>query len=296
DWSLDTGYVGNRSRNLLATFQEGSGGQGIARNAAGQLISSVLLYSNAARASYDGWQTQLVKRLSRNVQGQVSYTYSRTVDNATGVFNGIGDSKNQGRQGPVHPFDLDFDKGRSVLDIPHLLSADAIIDLPFGKGQRYLNSGAGSERLFGGWQLNIIQSARSGFPFSVVCQCDLIRPSQVGDPFANVRPGFFMNPDAFSTTTGITNVTNAAGQIVRFGNVPRNSFRGPSIWNTDLSIFKNTKITERMKFQLGMEFFNLWNHLNLTVPNNNMNDRGAFGRFDGAYPGRVIQYRAKILF
>jgi hypothetical protein len=296
DWSLDTGYVGNRSRNLLATFQEGSGGQGIARNAAGQLISSVLLYSNAASASYDSWQTQLVKRLSRNIQGQVSYTFSRTIDNATGVFSGIGDSKNQGRQGPVHPFDLDFDKGRSVLDIPHLLSADAIIDLPFGKGQRYLSSGAGSERVFSGWQVNVIQTARSGFPFSVVCQCSLVRPSQVGNPFANVRPGFFMNPDAFSTTTGITNVTNAAGQTVSFGNLPRNSFRGPSIWNTDMSIFKNTKINERMKFQLGIEFFNLWNHLNLTVPNNNMNDRGPFGRFDGAYPGRVIQYRAKLLF
>jgi len=296
DWSLDVGYVGNRSRNLLATFQEGSGGQGIARNSAGQLIGSVLLYSNAAKSWYNSLQTQLVKRLSRNVQGQLSYTFGHTVDNATGVFNGLGDSKNQGRQGPVHPFDLNFDKGNSVLDIRHLLSADAIIDLPFGKGQRFLDHGGAVNRVVGGWQMNIIQSARSGFPFSVVCQCNLIRPSQVGDPFANVRPGFFMNAAAFSTTTGITNVTNSAGQVVSFGNLRRNTFRGPSIWNTDLSIFKNTAIRESMKFQLGMEFFNLWNHTNLTVPNNNMTDPGSFGRFDGAYPGRVIQYRAKLIF
>lgn len=294
DWSLDVGYVGNRSRNLLATFQEGSGGQGIARNSADLLIGSVLLYSNAARSSYNSLQTQLVKRLSRNIQGQVSYTWSRTIDNATGVFNGLGDSKNQGRQGPVHPFDLNFDKGTSVLDIPHLLSADAIIDLPFGKGQRYLSDGP--NRLVGGWQLNIIQSARSGFPFSVVCQCDLIRPSLVGDPFANVPVGRFMNIAAFSNSTGITEVTNAAGQIVRFGNLPRNSFRGPSIFNTDLSVFKNTAITDRLKVQVGIEFFNLLNHTNLTVPNNATNDPGAFGRFDGAYPGRVIQYRAKVVF
>lgn len=296
DYSLDVGFVGNRSRNLLATFQEGSGGQGIARNAAGQLIGSVLLYSNAARSSYNSLQTQLVKRLSHNFQGQISYTWSHTIDNATGVFNGLGDSKNQGRQGPVHPFNLDFDRGNSVLDIRHLLSASAIIDLPVGKGRRYFNNGGALDRLFGGWQMNVIQSARSGFPFSVVCQCDLIRPSLVGDPFSGRAVDRFLNPAAFSTSVGITSVTNSAGQVVRFGNLGRNNFRGPSIWNTDLSFFKNTMITEALKFQLGIELFNAFNHTNLTVPNNNTGDPGAFGRFDGAYPGRVVQYRAKVIF
>jgi hypothetical protein len=296
DFSIDLGYVGNRSRNLLATFQEGSGGQGIARDASNNLLNSVLLYSNAAKSSYDSMQAQLIKRLSNNVQGQISYTWSHTIDNATGVFNGLGDSKNQGRQGPVNPFDLNFDRGNSVLDIRHLLSANAIIDLPFGKGRRYFNSGGAVDKFFGGWQMNVIQSARSGFPFSVVCQCGLIRPSLVGDPFANLARDRFLNPAAFSTTTGITTVTNQAGQVIGFGNLGRNPFRGPSIWNTDFSFFKNTMITEGLKFQLGIELFNAWNHTNLTVPNNNIGDPGAFGRFDGAYPGRVIQYRAKVIF
>ena len=298
DWSLDVGYVGNRSRNLLATFQEGNGGQGLARNLAGDLIGSVLLYSNAAESSYDSLQTQLQKRLSRNIQGQISYTWGHTIDNATGVFNGLGDSKNQGRNGPVHPFDLDFDKGNSVLDIRHLLSANAIIDLPFGKGQRYLNDGGISNAVFGGWQYNVIVSGRSGFPFSVVCQCGLIRPSLVGDPFSGLAQDRFLNPDAFSTAVGITSVVNDAGQTVSFGNLGRNSFRGPAIWNTDMSLFKNAHLpfTESTRLQIGIELFNAFNHTNLTVPNNNVNDRGAFGRFDGAYPGRVIQYRFTILF
>ncbi|MDT7687398.1 MAG: hypothetical protein QOE46_157 [Acidobacteriota bacterium] len=296
DFSIDVGYVGNRSRNLLATFQEGSGGQGIARDSSNNLLNSVLLYSNAASSSYNSLQVQLLKRLSHNVQGQISYTWGHTIDNATGVFNGLGDSKNQGRQGPVNPFDLNFDRGNSVLDIRHLLSANAIIDLPFGKGRRYFNSGGATDRLFGGWQMNVIQSARSGFPFSVVCQCGLIRPSLVGDPFANLATDRFLNPAAFSTTTGITTVTNSAGQVIGFGNLGRNTFRGPSIWNTDFSFFKNTMITEGLKFQIGIELFNAWNHTNLTVPNNNLGDLGAFGRFDGAYPGRVIQYRAKVIF
>ncbi|HKG20328.1 MAG TPA: hypothetical protein VKC34_00400, partial [Blastocatellia bacterium] len=63
-----------------------------------------------------------------------------------------------------------------------------------------------------------------------------------------------------------------------------------------MSLFKNTGITERIKAQIGIEFFNLFNQATFTVPNNNFRDAGGFGRFDAALPGRVIQYRAKILF
>src|SRR6266852_2939548 len=296
DWSLDIGYVGNRSRNLLTTFDIGSSGTGASRNAAGGFLGNVLLYSNVASSSYNGLQMQLQKRLSKNIQGQVSYTYSRTIDNAIGLIGSLGDSRSGGRSGPINPFNLDADKGRSSLDIPHLLSADAIIDLPFGKGKRFWNSGHGN-RLVSGWQLNVIQSARSGFPFTVVCNCGLVRPTQISDPFAGVTAGRYLNPDAFSTTTGITTLpANPAGTVIRYGSLPRNSFRGPAIWNTDLSLFKTTRITESVKAQIGIEFFNAWNHTKLTVPNNNIGDPGSFGRFDGAYPGRVIQYRAKILF
>ena len=106
-----------------------------------------------------------------------------------------------------------------------------------------------------------------------------------------------MNAAAFSTTSGITTLpANAAGTVISFGNEKRNAFRGPAIWNTDVSVFKNTAIRENLRFQIGMEFFNFWNHSKRTVPNINMNDPGSFGRFDSFYPGRVIQYRAKLIF
>jgi len=275
----------------------GSGGTATARNRAGAYLDHVLLYINAANSQYDGFQSQLTKRLSRNVQGQVSYTFSRTIDNGVGLIGSLGDSRSGGRVGYVNPFDLNSDKGRSALDVPNLLSADAIIDLPFGKGQKYLNGGGAADKLFAGWQINIIQTARSGFPFTVLCNCDLGRLSVIGDPFANVPAGRYMNAAAFSTTQGITTLPpNAAGTVISFGNEKRNAFRGPGIWNTDISLFKNTAIKENLKFQIGMEFFNFWNHAKRTIPNNNMNDPGSFGRFDSFYPGRVIQYRAKLIF
>ena len=296
DWSLDVGYVGNRSRNLLTTINIGSGGTAAARNVGGAFLGNVLLYTNAASSKYDGLQTQVQKRLSRNIQGQISYTFSHTTDNGVGLIGSLGDSRSGGRNGYVNPFDLNADNGRSSLDIRHLLSADAIIDLPFGKGQKYWNSGGSLDRFVSGWQINIIQSARSGFPFSVLCNCDLGRPSVIGDPFANVPAGRYLNAAAFSTTQGITVLpANAAGTVIRFGNEKRNAFTGPAIWNTDVSVFKNTALRENLKFQLGLEFFNFWNHTKRTVPNNNMTD-SAFGRFDSFFPGRVIQYRAKLIF
>lgn len=299
DYSIDVAYVGNRSRNLLTTLNIGSGGTAEARNAAGNFLGNVLRYSNVASSSYDALQIQLQKRLSNNFQGQISYTWGHAIDNATGVFNSLGDSRNGGRSGPINPFDLDADRGNSSLDVRHLLTASAIIDLPFGKGRAYLNQGGIVDKFVGGFQANLIFTARTGFPFTVVCNNGIVRPNQIGDPFANVPAGRFFNAAAFDCNppvSALTSVTNPAGAIIRYGSLGRNSFTGPAYYNTDFSVFKNTAIMERVNLQLGIEFFNLFNQTRFTVPENNAGDAGNFGRLNGAFPARVIQYRAKVIF
>jgi hypothetical protein len=300
DYSIDVGYVGSRSKNLLRTRDIGSGGTAEARNRAGAFLSAQL-YENTARANYDALQMQLQKRLSRNIQGQLSYTYSRNRDDSTGVFNGLGEGRGS-RGGPQNPFDLGAEYGVSSLDVPHLLSADAIIDLPFGRGQRYMNSSAIANKLVGGIQMNIIVQGRSGYPFSVVDgDNQSVRANVTGDPFSgtNGTEGRYLNRAAFSGPTGPCPgpncVVNAAGRQILFGIQPRNEFRGPGFIRTDFSIFKNTALTESLKMQLGLEFFNLFNQASYTVPNNNFRS-GDFGRFDAALPARVIQYRMKFLF
>ena len=124
DYSLDIGYVGNRSRNLLFSNDIGSNGLALARNSTNQFINSAILYTNGASANYDSLQIQLQKRLSRNIQGQVSYTWGHAIDNSTGIFNGLGEARN-GRGGPADPANLTLDRGNSSLDVRHLLSADA---------------------------------------------------------------------------------------------------------------------------------------------------------------------------
>jgi hypothetical protein len=127
------------------------------------------------------------------------------------------------------------------------------------------------------------------------------RPSLVGDPFANVPAGRYLNPAAFSVTQDISSVTNAAGNTIRFGNQKRNSFNGPAQYFADLSLVKNTVISEKWRLQFGMDFFNVFNRVNFTVPNNNVGNpaspNGDFGEIRyNAYGGRVIQYRFKLLF
>ncbi len=299
DYALDIGFVANRARNLMQSLDIGGSGTAEARNTAGAFLSGKA-YVNRARSNYNALQAQLQKRLSKNIQGQISYTYSKNRDDSTGVFQGIGEGRGS-QGGPQNPFDLAAEYGVSSLDVPHLLSADAIIDLPFGKGQRYLNSSAVADKVLGGIQLNIIVSGRSGYPFTVVDGDNgSRRANQIGDPFANVPANRFMNAAAFGGPTGACPgpncVVNAAGTTIRFGTLPRNSFRGPGFVRTDFSVFKNTGLTERLKMQIGFEFFNVFNQLTYTVPNNNFRDGGGFGRFDAALPGRVVQYRLKLLF
>ncbi len=296
NYSIDIGYVGNRSRNLLYSTNIGSGGLGIAKNAANQFLGTAILYTNGAKSQYDSMQVQVQRRFSSGVQGQISYTWSHTLDNATGVFNGLGDQRTS-RQGAIDPRNLDSDWGNSSLDTRHLLSTNWIIDLPFGKNKKFATNNRVGDAIIGGWQMNWIISARSGFPFSVVTTQDNFgRPSIIGDPYANVPNGRLLNPAAFSTAVGITSYTNPAGTTIRYGNLGRNTFRGPSLFFADMSLFKNGKITENLKYQVGIEFYNVFNRANFTIPNNNVND-GNFGEIKyNAFAGRVVQYRFKLLF
>ncbi len=295
DLAFNIGYVGNRSRNLLATRAIGRDGTAEARNAAGQFLNATA-YENRASASYDSLQAQLVKRLSRNVSGQFSYTYSHNIDDSTGVFQGVGEGRGSAG-GPQNPFDLAAERGNSSLDVRHLVSANAIIDLPFGQGQRFFNSsnsGSALNRLVSGFQLNIIVLARTGFPFTVVDGDNgSRRATLIGDPFANVPAGRFFNRAAFGAAN--IAVTNAAGNTIRFGSLGRNTFTSPGFNNTSLSLFKNTRITEGTTLQFGIEAFNAFNQAIPTVPNNNFRNDD-FGRFDAFQQARVFQYRLKYLF
>ncbi|MGH9532021.1 MAG: carboxypeptidase regulatory-like domain-containing protein [Terriglobales bacterium] len=311
DWLFDLGYVGTRSRNLLSTRQLGTTGSGLglATTSGGVFIDSVTAYENRTGGNYDALQAKLEKRFSKGVLALVSYTWGHGIDDSSGVYTAPGDQRG-GNFGPINPFDHNRDRGNSSLDHRHQFVTNAIWDLPIGRGKAMGGDvSSGWDKVIGGWQANVILSGQTGQHFSVGAN----GPSGdtvsvlIGDPFSSVPTGRYLNPAAFASPTtnpldpgfaGTTCVARPAGFApgqICFGNSGRNQFTGPGFFRTDFSLFKNTKITERVNTQFGVEFFNLFNHDNRVIPQNFSNN-GDFGLFRNSLTPRTVQYRFKIIF
>ncbi len=299
----DVGYVGNHATHLLATRQLGNqnSGLGLARTPDGAVINNITAYENRAGSNYHGLQTKLVHRYTSGLEFRVSYTWSHTIDDSTGVFNGAGESRGT-EGGPTNPFDFDLERGNSSLDVRHRFSSNVIWDIPVGRNRSHWGDmPAVANAILGGWQANFIFTGQSGQHFDVTCdtptgrtRCDLI-----GDPRAGRPADRYLNPAAFARPT--RSVTNLAGKEVFYGNLGRLALSGPGFFRTDFSIFKSFDFSEDWRLQFGLEFFNVFNQNNPFVPNNfainnDGNVEGNFGMFDNALSGRTIQYRLKLFF
>ena len=80
------------------------------------------------------------------------------------------------------------------------------------------------------------------------------------------------------------------------GNLGRNSISGPSWWNYDMSLIKDTQVAEFLKVQFRAEFFNLFNHTQFYNPDGNISDGVAFGRISQARDPRLVQFALKLIF
>jgi hypothetical protein len=158
--------------------------------------------------------------------------------------------------------------------------------LPFGKGKRFMgNAGRALNLIIGGFQLNTTTNWSSGLPWSASYnQCGqdqdvgICRPILVGslktgvghfDPGSpTVSPSVpFFTPVAPLAANGDVQGPFLRPQIGQLGS-GRNAFTGPSFFNSDMSLFKNFAITERVGAQFRFEAFNVFNHVNLGQPNN----------------------------
>jgi hypothetical protein len=169
----------------------------------------------------------------------------------------------------MFPLDTRLDWGRATTDVRNLASINGSYDLPFGKGKAFLNSLSGwGEKLAGGWTLSGIGTFQSGFPFTPQLG---FNPSNNGDSRNPVRPSWnpafsgpvilggpneYFNPNAF--------IVPAAGT---YGTVGRDTLTGPGLAELDVSVMKNTAISERVRLQFRAEFFNVLNHANFGTPN-----------------------------
>jgi len=234
-------------------------------------FTTIELKSSDGNSWYNAMVFEARKRLSRGLNAQLSYTFSRNID-TTQASTFFSDATNGTTTAfPEFP-GLNYNKGLSDYHAKHNLVLNFTYQLPFGQGREGL-----AGLLTSGWQLSGIGQARSGNPLTVFVARNRSRsqwsPSLapgIGFDRPDFAPGFtaetavlggpdqYFDPAAFRLP--------AAGTL---GNVGRGALIGPNLRVFDLSLVKNTRwdlLGEEGSVQLRLEAFNLFNRANFAPP------------------------------
>jgi len=235
---------------------------------ANHTLANTWTWFSAADSNYNALELNLNHRFSHDVSLRANYTWSKALDD--------GDSLNQTTAGNApglvaNPYDIRADYGRATYDVRNLFSLGLVYALPFGNGKAYANNlGSWGNGFVGGWSVTSILLAQSGLPFTPQLSYN---PSNNGDTRNPVRP--FINPD-FTGNVILGTPTkwfNPAAFLQPppnsgfYGNLGRDTFTGPGLFDWDFSAIKDTRIHERTTLQFRAEFFNIINHTNFNTPN-----------------------------
>jgi hypothetical protein len=263
-------------------------------------LSAGFFWLTEGNSSYNALQIDLTRRLSKGLQLRGNYTWSKNLDINSGL---TGAQANNQAQMVLDRNDLRRDWGPSALNVTNQSSISARYELPFGRNQRWLNSDSNLEsKLISGWQLNGIATILSGFPFTPLIGSNRsgdgdtrnpdrpsINPSFSG-PVLLRTPNQWFDPNAFTLPTPGT-----------YGNLGRGTLAGPGLGDVDLSVFKDTALSEKTTLQFRTEIFNLLNRANFGSVNTTVFSAGAVNASAGtittlATPSRQIQFGLKLIF
>ncbi len=243
---------------------------------------------NQMPSSYNALQAQLQKSMSNGLFFQASYTWSKSLDWQSDPYSNT----------EPNFYNLHMDWGPSDYNKTHMVVLTEVYQLPFGHGRRYL---AKANRLVdgaaGGWLLGSIITLNSGSPFTVYAGGDVANTGSPGqraeltgaDPYG--ASGFAKNRAHWINTAAFAQPVSYT-----FGDEGRNGLVGPRYNNFDLNLSKSFPLFEGSSLQFRSEFFNIFNHTNLSNPDTTVTD-GAFGQIlSAAAAGRQIQFALKVLF
>ena len=304
--TLTVGYVGSRGLHLYAARDinpvlpvvvNGQQVFGVPRGATPGIISNPRLNPAGAAlsseapvgdSSYNSLQVGLNRRFAHGVQSQISYTWSKCMDDASGTY---------GLEGGIpwsDPLKGSFDRGRCLFDRSQVFKASGVYALPFKQNI-----------LVKGWQMSGELSAQSGSPWNVTVGFD-----QSGGVVAgSERPNLIMPANQIMRDS-VTQWVNPAGFSVpapgTLGNLQRDFLTGPGIFDFDYALMKETTIKEQTRLQFRAEFFNILNHPSFALPNASAfvqapngggNPNPTFGKITATTTSsRQIQFALKLMF
>ena len=306
---LDVAYVGNRATGLLlfANYNQAS-----PNNQAGTIplqdrrpipsYSDITYPFNGGRSRYKALQAKLDWRMSRDLTLLSSLTLSKTKDNGSQSL----ENSNGNNPSPQDFRNLGADFGVSNYDQPYNSTTSFVWGLPFGKGQRWAsNASPALDALIGGWQFAGINSVYAGEPVTFIYNPGAtFIVSGIAQDFRganNYRPNVTCDPMASGADRTISNWFNKACVVIPtdpsqpFGNAPRNSVRGPLLWQFDFAASKKFALGGPAQFEFRVEAFNLLNRTNFRAPNGNRSAAG-FGTITATNDWRQLQLGFKLLW
>lgn len=301
---ITAGYVGQHGTHLVVPmpyFQRRLVAPGVTVPSpylsGNPLLASIAQISgteSCGNQRYDSLQVTGRKRLSKGLEYQLSYTWSKGFSDAIGYYGEGGQSASQSAYWQ-YLYDRKAEWGPTYFDAAHILNWVYTYELPFGKNRAF---GSGwhpvIDGLLGGWQMGGILTLRSGFPLTIQAtdrsgtRSRGPRADRVGDGKGPRQVGRFPNTwldrSAFKEP--------AAGTL---GNSGIGVVRGPGWKSFDMTLSKWFRLTERWKLEYRAECFNLTNTPQFNSPNRNASST-TFGEITGAQGERNFQFALKLHF
>lgn len=302
--SIDIGYVGNVDRHLQYTRDLGQLPLNTTTVPGTTILSSVNFTNNAIRpfpgftsvnftefgatSNYNALQTRLSRRFAAHLTANASYTWSKALDEVDADNTAIG-----------YYLDRRRDYARAGYDRTHVFNFDYVYELPeFVKENGFLKVVAN------GWQLAGITRFWSGVPLNVTANGD---PGTLGGGQRANYLGGKIYPDTQDRFHFFDPLVFGRPPNGSLGNLGRNALTGPGINQWDISVYKNTHLSERVTAQLRLETFNTFNHTQwatvnagISVPNPNTpvtpSTAGNTGQVSNTRDPRNVQLGIKILF
>ncbi len=222
---------------------------------------AVNITQNAGSSDYRALQLQYRRRMANGFQALASYTWARSTDNVSSDKTSLPS---------LSLYDPERDRGASDFDLRHAFSSALTytIPAPMRKGVR---------ALFGGWSADTVFTARSGFPIDI----SGFRSIGFGASY-RFRPDLVPNVPIWidDPLAGGGRRLNRAAFVIpadRQGNLTRNSIRGFNVWQADLALRRQLRVTDAVNLQLRVELFNIFNHPTFADPVGSITS-GTFGQ------------------
>lgn len=340
---LSLGYVGAQGRHLQRAVEQNVGinpaacaaSAGCVSNRAiasintpqffkydGTIFGSIGQQGTDGNSRYNSMQVSLNKRMSHGLSLLVSYTWAHSQDNGSGF-----ESSGFGNRG-VNPFIPGLNWGDSDFDARQRLVLGYTYEIP---APRALSSGAVLSRVFKGWRITGNSTLQTGFSInlndtnmtSLTCPGFGIIFYTCWDNPNQVAPIQYLDPRVAHNATAANQLPNCAGTLRSgnfyfgpaqvchaafgtFGNTGRDSLHGPGLNFTNLALMKDILVKEQMRFELRLETFNTFNHVNFNNLQSSAGSGGSttnvnsssFGRVtsDSNIGPRFVQLGAKFYF